>query len=274
MTADHHEGQRVSRRTLVRGVGALSFAGLLAACTGDDQGGPGATQAAPGATQASPGGAGPAASSASTTADLTGLFDGAGTCQMSPSATQGPYYFDADKIRSDIREDRPGTRLRVVLKAQDSASCRPLGNAVVEIWHCDAAGLYSGAEAMSAGGGAGLPRGGGDLKPADDKRYLRGAQVSNADGIVQFTTIWPGWYRGRTIHIHVMLHVNDRRVLTSQLMFDEALNTKVLSGPAYAKHTGRDTTNDNDSIFRRPMLMKVTEDADGYLAVLALSAAV
>ncbi|MFG2039507.1 intradiol ring-cleavage dioxygenase [Dactylosporangium sp. NPDC048998] len=283
MPADDHEGQRVSRRTLVRGISALSFGGLLAACSGGDRAAP-------------TGGATPAAS---TTTDLTGLFAGANTCTMSPNVTQGPYYFDADKIRSDIREDRQGTRLRVVLKVQESASCRPLHNAVVEIWHCDAAGLYSGAESMSAGGNggpaggnggpmpggappSGMPggapgNGGGDqpamdLKPADDKRYLRGAQVSNADGIVEFTTIWPGWYRGRTVHIHVMLHVNDKRVLISQLMFDESLNAKVFTAEPYAKHTGRDTTNDNDTIYQPSMLMKVTEDDDGYLGVIALSA--
>ncbi|HTJ33004.1 MAG TPA: hypothetical protein VL738_07220 [Dactylosporangium sp.] len=295
MSADDHEGQRVSRRTLVRGIGALSFGGLLAACGAGDK--------------APTSGATPAAS---TTADLTGLFAGANTCTMSPNVTQGPYYFDADKIRSDIREDRQGRRLRLVLKVQEGSSCAPLHNAVVEIWHCDAAGLYSGAESMSTGGvgmpggpgafpsggpgpGGAFPSGGpggappsggpapggpgggadqaaADLKPADDKRYLRGAQVSNADGIVEFTTIWPGWYRGRTVHIHVMLHVDGKRVLTSQLMFDEALNTKVFADQPYAKHTGRDTTNDNDTIYQPSMLMKVTADGDGYLGVMALAA--
>jgi protocatechuate 3,4-dioxygenase beta subunit len=301
MSGDHHEGQRVSRRTLVRGISALSFGGLLAAC-GDD------------------GGGGAATPQASTTADLTGLFAGANTCTMSAEVTQGPYYFDADKIRSDIREDRKGTKLRLVLKVQDTSACKPLHNAVVEIWHCDAAGLYSGAESMSTGGGGGQPGGGGpggtppsgmpgggpggampsggpggampsggpggamprggpggggqgmDLTPTDDKRYLRGAQVSNADGIVEFTTVWPGWYRGRTVHIHVMLHVNNARVLTSQLMFDEALNTKVFAQAPYNTHTGRDTLNSNDTIFQESMLLKVTEEQDGHLAVIALAA--
>ncbi|WP_327005051.1 hypothetical protein OHA72_60305 [Dactylosporangium sp. NBC_01737] len=135
MSGDHHEGQRVSRRTLVRGISAISFGGILAACGGDE--------------------GGTAAPQASTTADLTGLFAGANTCTMSAEVTQGPYYFDADRIRSDIREDRKGTKLRVVLKAQDSSACKPLHNAVVEIWHRDGAGLYSGAESLSTGGGEG-----------------------------------------------------------------------------------------------------------------------
>jgi protocatechuate 3,4-dioxygenase beta subunit len=237
-----HEGQRVSRRSLVRGISAIGFGGLLAACT---KGSPVTTSTG---ETVSP--------QATTTADLTDLFAGAGTCTLTPSTTQGPYYFDADKVRSDIREDRPGTRLRVAVKVQDSESCAPLPNAVVEIWHCDAAGLYSGAEAQSSGRGGGPGGGTGDLKPTDDKRYLRGAQVTNSDGIVQFTTVWPGWYRGRTVHIHAMVHVSNSRVLTTQMMFDEALNTKVFAAAPDAARTGRDTFNDGDSIYRSSMLMK------------------
>ncbi|WP_155374232.1 dioxygenase family protein [Catellatospora vulcania] len=293
-----HEGQRVSRRSIFAGISSIGLGSLLAAC-GD--GTPATTTSGEAVSPA-----------ATTSADLTGLFADANTCKLSPSTTQGPYYFDADKIRSDIREDRAGTRLRVVLKVQDSEQCKPLSNAVVEIWHCDAAGLYSGAESLSSGGGGrpggggtppsgapgggpggtapsgmpggtapsgapgGNPPGGGDgmadLKPVDDKRYLRGAQVTNVDGIVDFTTIWPGWYRGRTVHIHAMVHAGDNRVLTTQLMFDEALNTKVFAAAPYASRTGRDTFNDGDGIFRNTMLMKVTQDGDGYLAVLVLAA--
>ncbi|WP_249124714.1 protocatechuate dioxygenase [Saccharopolyspora erythraea] len=231
---------------------------------------------------------------ATTSSDLTGLFEGANTCTLTPDTTQGPYYFDADKIRSDIREDRQGSRLRLAIKVQDSETCRPLSNAVVEIWHCDAAGLYSGAEAQSTGGGqpagprpeGGAPPsgamppgpGGGDggdmadLVPTDDKRYLRGAQVTNADGIVEFTTIWPGWYRGRTVHIHAMVHVSNSRVLTTQVMFEEALNAEVCAAQPYAAHTGRDTFNDNDNIFEETMLLKITEDGDGHLGAIVFSA--
>lgn len=284
-----HEGQRVSRRAIFAGISSLGLGSLLAAC-GDG----GSATTSTGET---------VAPEAVTTADLTGLFTGANTCALTATTTQGPYYFDADKIRSDIREDRPGTRLRLAIKVQDSEECKPLGNAVVEIWHCDAAGLYSGAEAMSSGGsgqpggtppsgqpggtppsgapqpGAGQPGGqnGGegdaaDLQPQDDKRYLRGAQVTNSDGIVQFTTIWPGWYRGRTVHVHVMVHVDNSRVLTTQLMFDEALNTKVFAAAPYSAKTGRDTFNDGDSIYRDSMLLKITEDGDGYLGVIVLAA--
>ena len=266
-----HEGQRVSRRSLFAGLSAVGLGTLLASC------GEGSTVTTSTGETISP--------QASTTADLTGLFSGASTCSLTATTTQGPYYFDADKIRSDIREDKQGKQLRVAIKVQDSESCAPLTNAVVEIWHCDASGLYSGAESSSTGGGAGalssgmpsggpgggappsgMPAGGpgggappsgmpggqpggsgasmADLTPTDDKRYLRGAQVTNRDGIVQFTTIWPGWYRGRTVHIHAMVHVSNNRVLTTQMMFDEALNTKVFANQPYAARTGRDTFND------------------------------
>nr|MDT0657248.1 hypothetical protein [Micromonospora sp. DSM 115978] len=292
-----HEGQRVSRRALLAGVSSVGLGALITAC---GSGTPVTTST--GAT-VSP--------EATTSADLTGLFDGANVCALSPSTTQGPYYFDADKVRSDIREDREGTTLRVAIKVMESESCAPLPNAVVEIWHCDAAGLYSGAESLSSGGGqngggqpggqgdggqpagtppsgqpgGGQPPGGGgpgadggandgaaDLTPVDDKRYLRGAQITNADGIVEFTTIWPGWYRGRTTHIHAMVHVSNARVLTTQMMFDEDLNSAVYAAAPYAEHTGRDTFNDNDTIFQETMLMKVTEEGDGYLGVIVFGA--
>ncbi|MEV8633026.1 intradiol ring-cleavage dioxygenase [Streptosporangium sp. NPDC051023] len=294
-----HEGQRVSRRTALAGIGAVGLGALLAACGGEA----GSTSK----VTTSTGGTASITPQARTSAGTADLFAGANTCALTESTTQGPYYFDADKIRSDIREDRQGTLLKVAVKVQDSETCEPLSDAVVEIWHCDAEGLYSGAEAMSSGqggpgggtpptgappsggpggpggptpgampsggpGGGGANDGMGDLTPADDKRYLRGAQVTDSSGIVQFTTIWPGWYRGRTVHIHVMVHVGDARVLTTQLMFDESLNTKVFAAEPYSEHTGRDTLNDNDTIYKPAMLMKVTESGDGYTGAIVLSA--
>ncbi|MFI7125179.1 intradiol ring-cleavage dioxygenase [Nonomuraea sp. NPDC050153] len=252
-----HEGQRVSRRRLIAGISSLGLGAVLSA--------PGARAGA---------------ASRPPTADLTSLFARSRVCGLTPAATQGPYYFDADKIRSDIREDKPGVRLRVGIRVQDSETCSPMSNAVVEIWHCDAAGLYSGAEKESQDDATSGPPPGGftdkavmsDMKPSDAKRYLRGAQVTNGDGIVEFMTNWPGWYPGRTVHIHTMVHFSDWRVLNTQIMFDEALNSKVLATPPYATHTGRDTFNSGDNIFRDGMLLRVVEDGDGYLGTIILSA--
>ncbi|GAA2205542.1 protocatechuate dioxygenase [Nonomuraea monospora] len=284
-----HEGQRVSRRRLFAGISSIGLGTLLAACSDS---GTSAVTTSTGATVT------PQATTA-TTGDLSALFEGANTCELTATTTQGPYYFDADKVRGDIREDRQGVRLRVAIKVQDSETCAPLKNAVVEIWHCDAAGLYSGAESLSTGGGgnppgngspppsgpptgappSGGPGGGGgeddgsmDLTPTDDKRYLRGAQVTNAEGIVEFTTIWPGWYRGRTIHIHAMVHVSNERVLTTQMMFDEKLNSVVMAKAPYSAHTGRDTFNDGDTIYQDGMLMKVSAEGDGYVGAIVFSA--
>ncbi|MFJ5235126.1 protocatechuate dioxygenase [Kitasatospora sp. NPDC088391] len=312
--ADHDEGRRVSRRRALAGLGSIGLGALLAACSGTDQGGTASARTTTGGTATiSP--------QASTSEDLTGLFADANTCTLTAGTTQGPYYFDADKIRSDIREDRQGSRLRLAIRVQDSETCKAVPNAVVEIWHCDAAGLYSGAEQLSGGGGdapggagggpggappsgaptgappSGGPGGGpggtppsggpggpgggsgggnggdqGDLTPQDDKRYLRGAQVTNQDGIVQFTTVWPGWYSGRTVHVHAMVHIDNRRTLTTQLMMDEALNSAVFAGALYSTHTGRDTFNDGDSIYQPSMLLKVTQDGDGHLGVITLAA--
>lgn len=276
--SDHHEGQRVSRRSMFAGVGSIGLGTLLAACGAQAGGSTTVTTSTGESASVTP----------QTATDAADLFAGTNTCTLTPDTTQGPYYFDADKIRADIREDREGVRLRLALKVQDSETCAPLPNAVVEIWHCDAAGLYSGAEDQSSGGGGGRPPGpppengeqpgggpgGGDqdLVPTDDKRYLRGAQVSNAEGVVEFTTIWPGWYTGRTVHIHVMVHVSNERVLTSQLMFDENLNSAVFARQPYAAHTARDTFNDGDNIFEDTMLLKVVQDGDGHLAAIVLSA--
>ncbi|MFC8722024.1 protocatechuate dioxygenase [Kitasatospora sp. NPDC057198] len=305
---DHDEGRRVSRRRALAGISSIGLGALLAACSGS---GGGATSA-----RTTTGADAPISPQASTTEDLTGLFADANTCSLTAQTTQGPYYFDADKIRSDIREDREGVRLRLAVRVQDSETCEALPNAVVEIWHCDASGKYSGAEQLSTGGGGtgGGPGGGGgtppqgaptgappsgaptgappsggpdmgnggggggandgmaDLTPQDDKRYLRGAQVTNQDGIVEFTTVWPGWYSGRTVHVHAMVHINNERTLTTQMMMDESLNTAVFAKAPYSTHTGRDTFNDGDGIYRPTMLLKVSEDGDGYLGVITLAA--
>jgi protocatechuate 3,4-dioxygenase beta subunit len=195
------------------------------------------------------------------------LFGNAATCTLSPEQTEGPYYFDVDSIRGDIREDRPGMPLRLVMRVQDSAACTPIANAVVDIWHCDAGGVYSGFESASQGGPGGGAR-------TDDETYLRGAQVTNADGIVEFTTIYPGWYRGRTVHIHTKVHLDSSTLLTSQLYFDEQVTAAVYQTAPYASRSGRDTFNDGDGIFSgagERALLTLAKEAEGYRGVITLA---
>jgi protocatechuate 3,4-dioxygenase beta subunit len=194
-----------------------------------------------------------------------------------PELTEGPYYIDANTLRSDIREDRPGTPLTLAIRVRNFPDCTPRANATVDIWHCDATGNYSGFESSSTGGGGGRPGGGGGgpggggNSPSDTKRYLRGSQVTGSDGIAQFVTIYPGWYQGRTVHVHVKVHVGDNRVVTSQLFFDEAVTRQVYAaGGAYAGHSGQDTSNANDGIFAKANLLVPTKSGDGYLAAINL----
>jgi protocatechuate 3,4-dioxygenase beta subunit len=242
------------------------------------------------------------------------LLDEANTCVTAREETQGPYWFDVDSIGSDLREDRPGTPLRLAVRAHDLSRCTngsapvAIPNSVVEIWHCDAGGVYSGFESASQGGpGGGGPGGGGpdsggpdsggpaggrsggggsggggsgdtsdgsysagdaEAGPSDDGTYLRGAQVADRDGVVQFTTIYPGWYRGRTVHIHLKLHVDRKTVVTTQLYFDEAVNDAVFATSPYDTHTGRDTRNEDDSIYDPAGLVTVRRTASGYLGVI------
>ena len=243
------------------GVGAVVFG----ACGSDDDAGTaGSASSSSSSTTASASGSG----SASTVG--VDAFQGGASCAVTPEQTEGPYYIDVDRIRSDIREDREGTRLRVAARVLDTDGCTPVKDAVFEIWHCDAGGLYSGFESASTGGPGG-PGGGSSV--TDDKRYLRGAQVTNADGIAEITTIWPGWYQGRTVHIHAKVQLNNTDALTTQLYFDEDLNSQVFAVAPYNEHTGRRTFNDDDGIYRSETTLTVSKDGDGYLGVITIGIA-
>ncbi|MFJ2130658.1 intradiol ring-cleavage dioxygenase [Streptomyces sp. NPDC087845] len=166
--------------------------------------------------------------------------------RLTSETTEGPYYIDADKFRKDITEDKEGIPLTLRLKVIDSDTCKPVAHAAVDIWHCDALGIYSGYEAMSSGGpggpggpgGGGTPPsgapsgaptdaptgtltgappsggpgggGGGHSEPTDDERYLRGTQLTDKHGYAEFRTIFPGWYQGRCVHIHTKVHVGGK----------------------------------------------------------------
>ena len=277
--------ERISRRRALGLGGTIGLGALVTACTGSSPSG---------------GGAAPSLSASSTApSDVLALLDEANTCVTAREETQGPYWFDVDSIRSDLREDRPGTPLLLAVRAHDLSQCTngsapaAIPNSVVEIWHCDAGGVYSGFESASQGGpGGGGPGGdspGGDspgdggsgetsdgsysagdaeASPTDDGTYLRGAQVADRNGVVQFTTIYPGWYRGRTVHIHLKLHVDRKTVVTTQLYFDEAVNDAVFATSPYDAHTGRETRNEDDSIYDPSGLVAVRRTASGYLGVI------
>lgn len=246
---------RYNRRTALAGFGGVSLSALLAACGSDDTATPTrAVETTDGSTstvQTSTGTGG-------APSDLVSKFDAASACAQTTEQTEGPYYFEVDRIRSDIREDRKGTALRVGIRVRGLESCEPIANAVVDVWHCDAQGVYSGFEAASQGG----PGGG----RSDDETYLRGAQVTNADGIVEFTTVYPGRYPGRTTHIHTKVHVDNSTVLTSQLYFGEDVSARVYANEPYG--SGGDTLNESDGIYAPELELTLSEDGDGWLGLI------
>jgi len=239
---------KMDRRRFFAAGGTVGLGALVAACSSE----PATTEAVVPTTE------GGAASVSPQTPPSGELFPDTASCTLTPAETEGPYYFDVNSIRTDIREDRPGTAFRLALRVRDAA-CAPIGNAVVDIWHCDADGSYSGFESASRGGGK-----------SDAKTYLRGAQVTNTDGIVEFRTIYPGWYPGRAVHIHFKVHVDNATVLTSQLYFDENVTNAVYQAAPYAGNGSRETNNSNDSLFEDSLLLDLRKEDDGYLGVMTI----
>jgi protocatechuate 3,4-dioxygenase beta subunit len=163
----------------------------------------------------------------------------AGACSLDPEVTEGPYWIDNDLTRRDIREDRKGLLLKLRLTVVNASTCKAIKGADVEIWHADAAGLYSGFGSSPSQG------------TTNAKRYLRGHQKSDANGRLSFLTIYPGWYRGRTPHIHVKVHVGGGTVHTGQLFFKDSTSDKVYATTSYKSHGEPDTTNSEDSIYKQ-----------------------
>jgi protocatechuate 3,4-dioxygenase beta subunit len=208
---DHQESSRLRRREALAGAGTLGLGGLIASAR---LGGVEAEAAA------------------------------AVSCVLTPEVTERPYWIDNSLTRRDIRAGKPGLPLEIVFRVQNANTCKPIRNADVEIWHCDAEGIYPGYESLSEDAGttpgeqpsgtppAGGPPGGGGgghQEPTDDSRYLRGHQKSDEHGKVRFLTVFPGWYRGRTPHIHLKVHVGGAVVHTGQVFFNQRITGRSTS---------------------------------------------
>ena len=187
------------------------------------------------------------------------------TCQLWPEQEEGPYRRGDQPERRDIADGRPGTPLTVGLLLRTDRG-GALDGAEIEVWHCDALGRYSGypppaldtvVTADTAPQAEHLP----------EESFLRGSQPADAAGRVEFRTIHPGWYPGRTVHIHVAVRVGSTRY-TSQLYFPQQRTTAVLALPPYRQHGAPDTTNDTDEIFPTggaPAVLDIVDDGDGRL---------
>ena len=187
-----------------------------------------------------------------------------------PEQDEGPYHRDAQPVRRDIVEDRKGVALQLGIRLAGADDTPPHG-AIVEIWHCDALGRYSGfppPDSSLVVTAKNAPR----VQYLPDQTFLRGRQAADAVGMIEFRTIYPGWYPGRTVHVHVMVHIGDV-VLTSQLYFPDEVSDHVLTQGPYAERPGRDTTNDTDEIFPtggEPAVLDVTPVGAGYRAGICL----
>ncbi|PZX23861.1 conserved hypothetical protein [Cupriavidus phytorum] len=173
-------------------------------------------------------------------------------CLLTPAATEGPFYLDDALVRADIRDGSPGQSLRLRIRVVDAGrGCAPVPGALVSIWHCDAQGRYSG-------------EGRSEVRTDRQARFLRGVQPADSDGVATFTSIYPGWYAPRAIHIHFKVLLGRAEALTSQLYFSDALNRQVLgSHPAYRAHGVPARATVQDPIAgARPNLMAVREAPD------------
>lgn len=174
-------------------------------------------------------------------------FEDSALCRLTASVEEGPFYVEEALVRRDIREDRKGIETMLRLKIVDGTTCAPLAGAAIDVWHCDAEGNYSATPAS----GFGERTAGDHLKPATAARFLRGRQIADANGFVEFVTIYPGWYPGRTPHIHLKVLVGQREAATTQLFFPKDLSAEIHRSELYAARGPADTTNDNDDALHR-----------------------
>lgn len=232
--SDRELTQLLSRRQALGLLAGVGLGVVAAACGGDSSSS--SSSSSTSTTGSSSGTTGTTASS------------NAVSCVLTPEATEGPYYLDLDMVRSDITEGRAGTPLDLRITVVDADTCNTISDAAVDVWHCDAEGIYSGFVAASTGAAGGGGPGGQQSSP-DDTTFLRGTQVTDANGLAQFRTIYPGWYTGRAVHIHMKVHVGGSEVHTGQLFFADTLSDTVYQSSPYSSKGEPDVRNSEDNIY-------------------------
>lgn len=196
------------------------------------------------------------------------------SCVVRPQQTAGPYFVDEKLNRSDIRSDpsdgsvREGVPLRLTFRVSriKDDGCIPMSGAVVDVWQCDALGVYS--EVLDQNG----------LFDTRRKKFLRGYQTTNSRGIAEFVTIFPGWYEGRTVHIHFKIRTvtpsGTEYDFTSQIYFDDAVTDQVQMKAPYASKGRRNTPNEKDRIFRQggeKLILQLEKEAQGYAGTFEIA---
>ncbi len=233
---------------MLAGIAATTVAGTGACGSGE---GPGAQ-----------GGSGGAAGTGGGAGGTSGA-GGSNACVLYPEQAEGPFYVDLGDLRQDITEGKPGASMRLVVEVRDE-SCAPLKDLAVDVWHCDAAGVYSGFMGQLGG------------LDTSGQTFLRGTQVTDAAGVAVFDTIYPGWYPGRTTHIHFKVHVSSTMEATSQIYFPEEVTADVYEAAPYDERGQKDTPNAGDGIaVANPApLAEVQGDASvGYTATIVVTVA-
>ena len=264
---DRPVGRILTRREVLALIGASGAAAFLAACT------PAGSSSAPSAAASGSGAASASASaSAAATDGSSGAAGSAGAsalpaCVVVPELTEGPYYVDVELERSDIRTnttdgaavDGAQLTLEWMVSQADGSACMPIEGAIVDVWHCDALGVYSAVQGNSG-------------------NFLRGFQRTDSSGKATFQTIYPGWYQGRAVHIHFKIRTEPEAdagfEFTSQLFFDDELSRSVFSSGVYAQKGAQDMPNESDGIYNQSggaTLLSVTQDGGGYRATFPIA---
>lgn len=196
------------------------------------------------------------------TADAAGtgpaaVSSGLVSCVLSPEMTEGPYYVEGDNVRRNITEGKVGVPLTLRLGVVDVSTCKPIKGAAVDVWHCDAGGVYSATS----------------MQNTQELTFLRGVQRTGKNGIALFKTIYPGWYQGRTVHIHLKVYLGGNTVHTGQLFFPDTLTDAVYRRSPYNLRPSRDPRNASDSIFRnggRRSTLKLAKSGSGYVGRITM----
>ena len=189
--------------------------------------------------------------------------NGGNACTLYPQQTAGPFYIDSDLLRSNITGGKAGVPLMVAVQVQ-STNCAPLEDVAVDLWHCDAEGVYSGFEGQLGG------------LDTTGETFLRGTQMTDADGNAEFVSIYPGWYPGRTTHMHFKVHTSSTTEATSQIYFPEDVTAEVYRMPPYAARGPKDTPNAGDGISRAnptPIAMVTGDATAGFVATIVVTVA-
>ncbi|PVH79822.1 aromatic compound dioxygenase [Cadophora sp. DSE1049] len=204
-----------------------------------------------------------------TTSNVESIIFDNSTCVLSPEGEEGPYYVKGEYIRSNITESEPGVSVTWDLQFIDVNTCEPIENLTSDIWHCNATGVYAGVVAT----------GNGDSSDESniDKTFLRGLQTTDSDGVVQYESIFPGYYSGRATHVHVETHLNGTVLPNGtytggsiahigQFFFDQDLITEVNTLSPYSDNTNTITTNADDRVVQG----ELDNDSDPFLNYVLL----